>query len=222
MGSETEPEAPPNETARVEAFSDGVFAIAITLLVLELRLPQDVRDGALGAELLKLWPSYLAFLASFVTIGVIWMNHHKLFTTIRRSDQRLLVINGLLLLGVSIVPFPTAIVAKFIGRPDERLAAMLYNGLFVVLSLCFNMLWLHTRLGNLMCEPGAERPSTREILAQFSFGPAMYMLAVIMAYFDAWLSMMLNIALAFLYAVPIDRVALFQRVRGRFRPRPRA
>lgn len=185
MGPEIEPGTTTNETARVEAFSDGVFAIAITLLVLELRLPADVRDGALGAELLKLWPSYLAFLASFVTIGVIWMNHHRLFTMIRRSDQRLLVVNGLLLLGVSIVPFPTAVVAQFIGRPDERLAAMLYSGLFVVLSLFFNMLWLHARWGNLMCDAEDERPGLREIVVQFSFGPAMYALAVIVAYFDA-------------------------------------
>ena len=217
-----QPGATTNETARVEAFSDGVFAIAITLLVLELHIPADVRDGQLASELLKLWPSYLAFLASFVTIGVIWMNHHRLFGMIRRADQRLLVINGLLLLGVSITPFPTAVIAKFIGRPDERLAAMLYNGLFVLLTLFFNMLWLHTRWANLADEPAAEKLSHRQILMQFSFGPLMYLLAVIVAYFSAWPSMVLNIALALLYAIPTDRVALFERMRRRLGHGPRA
>src|SRR5262249_42578260 len=97
------------ESERLEAFSDGVFAIAITLLVLELKVPP--RDADLAAALLSGWPSYVAFLTSFATIGIMWLNHHRLFTTIRRVDHGTLVLNGLLLLGVTALPFPTAIVA---------------------------------------------------------------------------------------------------------------
>jgi hypothetical protein len=114
-----------SETARLEAFSDGVFAIAITLLILEIRLPADVAPGALGRALLHEWPSYLAFLASFVTIGVMWVNHHRLFTLIRRSDDRLMALNLLLLLGVTWVPFrPPSSPSTSWEQTDARRASL--------------------------------------------------------------------------------------------------
>jgi hypothetical protein len=84
------------ETTRVEAFSDGVFAIAITLLILEIKVPHEAAHGRLAGELLRLWPSYLAFLVSFANIGVMWVNHHRLFGLIRRSDDGLVGLNLLL------------------------------------------------------------------------------------------------------------------------------
>src|SRR5437899_1855756 len=99
------------ETARIEAFSDGVFAIAITLLILEIKVP-GLQQGRLAGALLRQWPSYLAFLLSFVYIGIMWMNHHRMFTHIRRSNDTLLLLNLLLLLGVTVVPFPTAVLAS--------------------------------------------------------------------------------------------------------------
>ena len=98
------------ETSRIEAFSDGMFAIAITLLILEVKVPVPA-EGHLAQGLVKQWPSYLAFVLSFVYIGVMWMNHHRMFTHIRRSNDTLLVLNLLLLLGVTAVPFPTAVLA---------------------------------------------------------------------------------------------------------------
>src|SRR3954447_20216694 len=98
------------ETARVEAFSDGVFAIAITLLVLDLRLPPGEGEGSereFFEALVRLWPQYVAFLISFAFIGIMWMNHHRLFTYITKSDTTLMILNLLLLLGVTVVPFPT-------------------------------------------------------------------------------------------------------------------
>src|SRR5262245_38427492 len=96
-----------NETARIEAFSDGVFAIAITLLVLDLKVPKEAgHDLSLASALAAQWPAYLAFVTSFLTILVMWINHHRMFTLIGRSDDRLLVYNGLLLMGVTLVLFP--------------------------------------------------------------------------------------------------------------------
>ena len=119
-----------SETKRVEAFSDAVFAIAITLLVLEIKVPtQD--QGPLVAELLRQWPSYLAFLASFLYIGVMWINHHRLFTYIRKVNDMLLVLNLFLLLGVTVVPFPTAVLAEHLHGPDHQTAAVLYNATFL-------------------------------------------------------------------------------------------
>jgi uncharacterized membrane protein len=101
------------ETGRVEAFSDGVFAIAMTLLVLDINVPRDLAPGrTLVQALAGQWPTYLAFVTSFATILIMWVNHHRLFTQIGRWDDRLLFGNGLLLLGVVLVPFPTALVPK--------------------------------------------------------------------------------------------------------------
>ena len=93
-------ESSAKETGRIEAFSDGVFAIAMTLLVLDLKVPKEVgANHSLSSALLEQWPSYLAFLISFATVGIMWMNHHRLFTLIHRTDHWLLVLNGLLLFG---------------------------------------------------------------------------------------------------------------------------
>ena len=108
------------ETARIEAFSDGVFAIAITLLILEIRVPTAEND--LAAQLLKQWPSYVAFVLSFAFIGIMWINHHRLFTHIRRSNNTLMVLNLTLLLGVTAVPYPTAVLAQHLGRSGQRTA----------------------------------------------------------------------------------------------------
>src|ERR1700694_696100 len=123
------------ETTRLEAFSDGIFAIAMTLLVLEIRLPEQVPPGTLGDALFHVWPSYLAFLTSFATIGVMWVNHHRVFNLIQRTDQGLLGLNLLLLLGVTFLPFPTAVVAQHIRSDDAWLAAMFYNGVFIAISI---------------------------------------------------------------------------------------
>src|SRR5579863_1707260 len=110
------------ETGRLEAFSDGVFAIAITLLVLELKVPHAGADGkisasALGASLLHEWPSYLALVTSFFTVLIMWVHHHILFKLVRKADAKLLFANGFLLLLVSVVPFPTAVVAEYLATP---------------------------------------------------------------------------------------------------------
>src|SRR5882672_2129896 len=95
-----------SETGRIEAFSDGVFAIAITLLVLDLKVPRALQDGrTLASSLGAMWPSYLAFVTSFATILIMWINHHRMFTLIGRADDRVMFYNGLLLLGVTVVPF---------------------------------------------------------------------------------------------------------------------
>src|SRR5260370_22524348 len=136
------------ETARIEAFSDGVFAIAITLLILEIKVPQEASSKeALTKALVRQWPSYVAFLSSFATIGIMGINHHRLFTHIRRADHGLLVLNALLLLAVVVVPFPTALLAAHWGHPGEKVAAIVYSGLFVVVAAFFNLLWRYAAGG---------------------------------------------------------------------------
>src|SRR5919108_1729971 len=112
-----------NDTARLEAFSDGVFAIAITLLVLEIRLPEG--EGPLWNVLGELWPSYLAYVLSFVTIGIMWANHHAIFRLIARASHGLIVANLFLLMTIAFLPFPTGVLAEHLPHAgiDQRSAA---------------------------------------------------------------------------------------------------
>src|SRR5512140_1574042 len=173
---DTRPETE-KETGRVEAFSDGVFAIAITLLVLDLRLPQNVVDSSEAEffqQLVRLWPQYLAFLGSFAFIGIMWVNHHRLFANITRSDNRLLLFNLLLLLGVTVVPFPTSLLAeKLDGQHGAGLqtAALVYSGLFVVIAIFFNLLWRYASGGGRLLDKNADPVVVRKITQQYMFGP---------------------------------------------------
>jgi TMEM175 potassium channel family protein len=188
------------DTARVEAFSDGVFAIAITLLVLDLKVPRALAPGeALATALAQQWPSYLAFVTSFATILIMWINHHRMFRLVGRVDERLLVTNGLLLLGVTVVPFPTALVAEYLGHPGERLAAAVYNGTFIVIALFFNLLW---RGGaRRLLRHTADPTAVAAIDHSYRFG-AVYVLAFALAYVNVAASLTLNLALAAFFALP--------------------
>jgi len=129
-------------TARIEAFSDGVMAIAITLLILGIRVPPQ--SGSLLAGLGRLWPSYLAYLASFFTIGIIWLNHHAFFGRLRHVDHVLQWWNLILLLMVSFLPFPTSVVAEYIRQgsaSDARVAVALYGVVGVLMTVPWVFLW---------------------------------------------------------------------------------
>src|SRR5260370_33325631 len=129
------------ETARQEAFSDGVFAVAITLLVLGIQVPPDKSgDGILLGALLSQKITLLAFVTSFATIGIMWINHHRLFTHIRRTDNILLILNLLLLLMIVFVPFPTALLTEHAVRPGQHLAAAVYSGTFGLTAIGSNAL----------------------------------------------------------------------------------
>ena len=188
-----------NETARVEAFSDGIFAIAITLLILEIHLPHDV---PLRHALVALWPSYLAYFASFVTIGVMWMNHHRLFNLIARSDQALLGLNLLLMLGISVVPFPTSVVAAAIATREARTAAIVYSGWFVFIAVAFNVLWRYASKGDRLLASNVDRASVQGITRQYSFGPLYYLIAIGIAFISPVASVAFNLALAVFFAIP--------------------
>ncbi len=198
------------ETARTEAFSDGVFAIAITLLVLELKVPQ-VKDGeSLLRELAAQWPSYLAFLTSFATIGIMWMNHHMLFNVIRRVDRELLVINLVLLLGVTVLPFPTALVAETLRQSGERVAGTVYAGTFVFISIAFHSLWRYVS-SEKRCKPllgvAYDGVVVRAIHKQYRFGPLYYVVTLLVTLWSTELGLALNLLLAFYWALPPTRAA---------------
>ena len=190
------------ETGRVEAFSDGVFAFAITVLVLGLNVPgpENARSGSLLFRLLSQWPMFLAFLTSFGTILIMWINHHRLFMLIRHGSHGLLIFNGLLL-GVSLVPFSTALVATYVGSADEKLAAIVYSGLFAMVSVLYNLLWWYA-VSRKLLDDLADSSARRRITRQYLVGPVAYGIATGLAFLSVPLCLALNLLLAIYFALP--------------------
>ena len=149
---ESRPQASPPDQhgltpGRVEAFSDGIFAIAATLLILNVQLPHPTDNGGLGRELLELWPSYVAYGASFITIGVMWLNHHALFARVARVDRTLVGLNLFMLGVIAFLPFPTQVLGTHIGVPQEATpAALLYaiTGILIAFGYSGVYLWIGT------------------------------------------------------------------------------
>ena len=187
---------------RLEAFSDGVLAIAITLLVIDIR-PPEIREGErLAHALWAQWPSYVAYLVSFLTIGVIWLNHHRIFEQVARVDGPLLLLNLNLLLWTALIPFPTAVVAEHLGGAGEaaRKAAALYSGVLLMMGLSFGALfaWVtHTdRLLHRLPPPGVVRTAR----LRFMIGLAVYAAAFLVSWVSAPLALLLCGVMALYYA----------------------
>jgi len=179
-------------TERVCAFSDGVFAIACTLLILEIRLPHDESGATLSHHLLALWPSYLAFALSFFVILVTWITHHDLMQLVRATDRPVRLANGCALLYVTFIPFPTAVLAEHLGGPEMSTAVAFYCGTFVVGSAFFNILvatLTHSRLF---------LPGTEAAAAKFRKGYritfVIYLAATLIALVAPWLALFINVA----------------------------
>ena len=189
-----------SETGRVEAFSDGVFAIAITLLILEIRVPHVGEGVVLKEELGRLWPSFLAFLASFMTIGVMWLNHHRLFTLINKKDDGLIAFNLLLLLGITWLPFPTALLAEHLlgAHADQRVAAVVYAGSFLALAIVFNVMWHYAVRARIVDDDVHVAAITR----QYALGPILYAVLVGVAFLDAEWCLVLSALIALYFALP--------------------
>lgn len=182
--------------ARVEAFSDGVFAIAITLLILEIRVPHV--DHELWRGLLSLWPSYVAFLFSFVVILIMWVNHHELLRMVGGVNYPFLFANGLLLLTVTFVPFPTAVLAAHLGTSEARTAVAFYCGTFVVNALVWTLLF-DTIVRNRLLRPEVTPKTVANVRRAYVFGPLVYLLAAIVALIQPVAGLLINVSLWILW-----------------------
>ena len=192
-----------SDTTRLEAFSDGVFAIAITLLILEVKVPDHAEIQALGGlwpALAHRWPSLLGYLISFATIGIMWANHHAIFTYVRRCDRPFLLANLLLLMTVAFLPFPTAVLAEHLPDPDTRTAAtMFYGSVLFLIAVAFNIVWwtgIRDRrlLGSNIAEAGVQT------IRRYRMGPVGYAVATALALASVWLSLAIHAGLALLFA----------------------
>jgi uncharacterized membrane protein len=190
-------------TRRLEAFSDGVFAIAITLLVLELGVPEGAGER-LAHELAHQWPSYFAYVVSFLVIGIIWMNHHAVVDHLRRADRPLMALNLLLLLWVSLIPWPTRLVAEYMreGGEPERVAALVYAGAMTMMGATFGLLWTYASRDRRLLGSDLSDEEIRRRTRRFTIGAPIYGLSVVVALFSAPASLVVIAALAIYYALP--------------------
>jgi uncharacterized membrane protein len=190
--------------ARLELFSDAVFAIIITLLVLDLKVPRaEEIEGGLAAALLRQWPVYVAYVLSFLQVGVVWSNHHTMFRHIRRTDHAILVYNLLLLMFVAVLPFTTALFSEWfrIGASERRLAALLYSGALGIAGLFFSAIWWHALRAGLV-DPLSDPDRLHALRRHWQLLPVLYGLAFGLAFLSVWISVILYAGLLLYYALP--------------------
>ena len=185
-------------TSRAEAFSDGVFAIAITLLVLSLKLSGN---GTVKDQLLAAWPQYFAYVVSFLTIGIMWMNHHTILAHVQRVDRPLLVINLLLLMGVVVIPFPTVLVAQHLtdAGADANTAVVTYGLVMIAISLGFAGLWIYVATRATALGAAVPPEALRQSIPGFTGGLIAYVLATLIGAFFSPLAALIIFGLLAVY-----------------------
>lgn len=179
-----QPQSPDVGTKRLEAFSDGIFAIAITLLALNLQVPvlTTVTPETLVAALGAKWPTYLTFMFSFVTLLIAWVYHHRLLQWAEHAETGLLFTNGMLLLIVSAAPFPTALLGAYLTTPAASVACAIYAGYIGVLNFTYNLLWWVVLRQHRRGHPLGQRPPTSMILSYLGF--PCYLIALLIAFWS--------------------------------------
>ena len=184
---------------RLEAFSDGVFAVAITILIFNLQGPRGAAVG-LGRALLAQWPSYAGYVVSFLTIGIIWVNHHGLFRRVRRIDRRILFLNLILLMVVAFLPFPTALVGEYVlVAGAATLVTALYGSTMILLSLSFLGIWAYVSFRDGFLASPVDPGAARAQLPWFGLGLLGYTLAIAVAFVSAPLSLAIDAVMAVYY-----------------------
>lgn len=190
-------------TNRIEAFSDGVFAVAITLLVLNIQVPH-VAASDLPAELFKLWPRLLVYAQSFVIVGIYWVAHHNSFHYIQWSDRTLLWLNIFLLLCIVFIPFPTAVLGEY---PGQQISVILYSATLVITGLVLQLLWWYVTSGLRLVDPDIDPRLVKRATRRNLMAPLIYLVAIVVSFLSVWASLAVIAFVPILYIFPgrIDR-----------------
>ena len=186
-------------TTRLETFADGVFAIAATLLIIDVSA--DAPGGALGAELTHAWPQYAAYGVSFVTIGIMWVNHHTCLDQIARVDRRFLFANIALLACIAFVPFPTRLVAEHLRDDGRRAAALAYGLTLTTTAICFACFWFYAALGRRLIAPDADQRVVTGISRSYLPGAPIYGTSTLVALWSPTASVILFAAISAFYVL---------------------
>lgn len=183
-------------TTRLEAFSDGVFAIAATLLILDVHRA----GGSVPHGLIHAWPSYTAYAISFMTIGIIWVNHHTVMAQIGRVDRTFMFLNLVLLMVVAFSPYPTRVLAETL-RHGSKAAAFNYGATFVLMSISYAALWFYASGKRRLLSPDADPKTVSGISRSFRPGSAMYTTAMLSSLISAYLAVALYGTIAVVYVI---------------------
>jgi uncharacterized membrane protein len=189
-------------TSRIEAFSDGVFAIIITLLVLEIHVPQmqgeDI-SAALAASLLAMAPKFLTYILSFLIVCVWWVAHYHLFHVLKRSDRGLLWLNSLFLLWLAFIPFPTALMGDF---PGERIAVMGYGTVTTLAGISFTFMRYYAFYLAKLADESIDPRLLKSAMIKSILNPILHAIAVLLALVDTRFSIALYIILPLMFFIP--------------------
>lgn len=193
-----------SETGRTETFSDGVIAIAITLLVLDLRVPAEKTLGhhSLAYALAEQWPAYAAYATSFLIIGIIWVNHHGVFQLVGRVDRLALFLNLLLMMSIVAIPFTTGLLSEYLltGGANARTAALVYSLVMVAMAVSFSALFLHVARHPALLAEGVDPAGVHWSIVRFSLvGLALYLVTVVVALISAPACLIAHFLLALYY-----------------------
>jgi uncharacterized membrane protein len=185
---------------RLEAFSDGVFAIVITLLAIEIRPPDLAAGESLAHGLWTQWPDYVGYVLSFLVLGVMWLNHHRIFEPVERLDGVILVLNLNLLLWAVLIPFPTATVAEFLrdGGADARTAVALYGGVILATAISFTALFVALTRPSIVGD-GLPRSVVRRARLRFGAGVGVYGVAFVLSWVSAAVALVAHGTMAVYY-----------------------
>jgi uncharacterized membrane protein len=187
-------------TSRLEAFSDGVFAVAITLLVLQFTVP-EVQSGKLLAKILSQWPQLITYIATFLTVGVVWVNHHTIFRNLRAVDRTIQFINLVLLMTVVLLPYPTALLGRYLNSgADGSVAAAFYAVVMTAMSIAFQCLVAWALTHPQLLRPEIHAAPLRTVLPRFALGLFTYAISIGLAFVNTWLVVALYAFTAIYYA----------------------
>jgi uncharacterized membrane protein len=210
------------ETGRLEAFSDGVFSVAITLLVLDVKiidvgsLANLPTDSEVWGSVFNHIPQFSAFVISFFTIGIMWLNHHKIFKHITRTDTGLILLNILLLLIIVFIPVPTALLADYLFNTSQHAAAIIYSSTFFLMAVCFNILWHYASYHGRLLAKDANQLEIESISRQYLFGPLLYLIPLALSWFNTPISALFQFFLALFFTLPGHAIlSAFKRGRGK-------
>ena len=193
------------QTTRLEAFSDGVFAIAITLLILEIKLPgaEDLKTENLSTYLLHQWPKYFAYIFSFMVLGVYWTNHHYLYKLYMRTDHWFNMLNVLFLMTIAFLPFPSAILGEYIHEPEHFGPAVRFYALGISMpAVVWLVSWLYASHKKRLIDHRLSEPFIKVLTRQFILSNLLYVVAIVLSFYYPGASLALIIFLNLLYLLP--------------------
>jgi uncharacterized membrane protein len=194
------PGLPGNE--RINAFSDGVFAIVITLLVLEIKVPElavEVAEAELPRALLELWPKVFSHVISFVVMGIYWVGHHNMFMHIKRHDRVLLWLNIMFLLFVASMPFPTGLLSRY---PGQQIALVIYCIVLILAGLSLDAMWWYASKNRRLVDPSIDPDLVVFVHRRVLIAPIIYLIAIGVSFLSVLMAELLLIVVAVLYILP--------------------